>query len=728
MKSVHFKTIDITNFLSVGKTQHIDFSDGITAIFGINHDKSNDTNGVGKSTILSAVCFALYGDPIKNIKREEVVNRIAGGKCEVKLDFDVAENGKTIEYSVSRGVKPSFCKLSRDGEDISLSGMPETTKRIGEVIGTSLVMFKNTCLMSLEDNIPFARQKAAEKREFIEGVFDLGFIKEMAKAAKLQADKFMAENTEANSHIDEIKNQIALYEKGEIDWENDRKIRLVSFDSKISEFEQKKTELEKNIIVISESEIKSLADEKTKVDKLVDTFDEKERKLNAERTEIIRMGTEVKGKIALQKQKDEDHAKELDDIKKTAAEYDIDNYEEFLEKNTEESCSGDILTLEGFIMKIDNKLNELHGDLAQCKKNIDDLKEKGNICIACGRPFPENDIAERDLKIRQEETKMKDVLENIQKLKAGKLRANEKMDAVKDRRYCQDVLRRMVAKYNSYVAVDIGAFEEQIKDLRTKAVENGNELKKISEDKVKISALVDTVTKKQMELNSKISANDGIKSHIATVILEIENINKEKNELVNSVNKFTEYKNTAKENLAIWEKKRDETEHSCNVYRNIREILSDDGFRSYMVKQYISVLNNQINKYLVKLDAPIRLEFDEYLDDKIIDQLTGDTCSYDSLSGGEKRRVDIACLLSFSDLRRLRGDVLFSHAFYDEILDSALSPGACGKLMSILKDRFDEEGESSMIITHKQEMQDDPNIKHKILVEKIGGVSRLSNG
>ena len=106
--------------------------------------------------------------------------------------------------------------------------------------------------------------------------------------------------------------------------------------------------------------------------------------------------------------------------------------------------------------------------------------------------------------------------------------------------------------------------------------------------------------------------------------------------------------------------------------------------------------------------------------------MTGLVCSYDSLSGGEKRRVDLACLLSFSDLRRLRGDALFSHSFYDEILDSALSPGACSKLMTILKDRYNDDHESAMIITHKQEMQDDPNIDQKILVEKIGGVSRLS--
>ena len=136
MKKIQFRTIEITNFLSVGKTQCVEFSDGITAIFGINHDKANDSNGVGKSTILSAVCFALYGDPIKNIKRDEVVNRIAGSKCEVSLTFDVSENGTTTEYRIERGVKPSFCRLYRGDEDISLSGMPETTKLLGEILGT----------------------------------------------------------------------------------------------------------------------------------------------------------------------------------------------------------------------------------------------------------------------------------------------------------------------------------------------------------------------------------------------------------------------------------------------------------------------------------------------------------------------------------------------------------------------------------------------------------------
>lgn len=728
MKSVQFKTIDITNFLSVGKTQHIDFSDGITAIFGVNHDKANDTNGVGKSTILSAVCFALYGDPIKSVKREEVVNRIAGGKCEVKLDFDVVENGKTIECTVVRGVKPSFCRLIMDGKDVSLSGMPETTKRIGEIIGTNVVMFKNTCLMSLEDNIPFARQKAAEKREFIEGVFDLGFIKVMAKEAKVRADKFASENADANSRIDEIRNQIVLYEKGEDDFETDRKTRISAIEERIAGLERQLKELDGKIESVSEDEAKRAVDEKAKLDERLADCDRRDSELNSERTEIIRLGTEIKGKIALQRQRDEDHAKELEEIEKTAKEYDIDDYRDFLLKNTEQSLFHDIVVLEEFIKKVDENIASEKVSLAQCRANIDALKSKGNICTACGRPFPENDIAERDVKIRREENRTNDLLKSIGDLGFARNRANGKLDAIKDKRYCLDSLQRMVKKYDSYSSGDVASLEKQLDALRGRAVENANGIKAVIAEKADISKSMESVNQTLSEIKAKLAENRGIRDHMDTIMSEIKASLEEKASVTNAPNKFAEYKKTASENLSSLEVVRDRTEHDCEIHRVIRDILSDDGFRSYMVKQYVAVLNNQVNKYLGKLDAPIRLEFDEYLDDRIVDQLTGCVCSYDSLSGGEKRRVDIACLLSFSDLRRLRGDVLFSHAFYDEILDSALSPGACGKLMGILKERFDEQGESSMIITHKQEMQEDPNIGHRILVEKIGGVSRISNG
>ena len=728
MKKIQFRTIEITNFLSVGKTQCVEFSDGITAIFGINHDKANDSNGVGKSTILSAVCFALYGDPIKNIKRDEVVNRIAGSKCEVSLTFDVSENGTTTEYRIERGVKPSFCRLYRGDEDISLSGMPETTKLLGEILGTSAVMFKNTCLMSLEDNIPFARQKAAEKREFIEGVFDLGFIKDMAKAAKANSDKLIAENTEANSHIDEINNQIELYNKGEADFEANKKAQIEEGLRALVDLKKKKEELSSELVPIDKNEAEKINEEVKAQESAEEELSKQERKLNDDRTEIIKEGTEVKGRIAEEKRRDEEHEKYLTEIEDKAKSYGIDDYKEFISPDTVKAIDDKIAKIEELLKKIGTRKPMIMADILRDKRSVDELMEKGNICLACGRPFPENDIAARDKKVADLKKSMADNEILLEKAKSAEAKATEDLLSIRSNRSKWETLTNMLEHYNSYKKVDISELEGKLVELRSRVVKNKVDLDGLVDKKKALSEKKDEIYEKRAKMRERIAEYETKRKHVETIEEQIEKTVSSVKEIKDSANKFTEYKKEAEAKLSEWEKKRDDTEHLCSVYRTVREILSDDGFKSYMVKQYINVLNGQINKYLTKLDAPIRLEFDEYLDDKITDQMTGTVCSYDSLSGGEKRRVDIACLLSFSDLRRLRGDVLFSHAFYDEILDSALSPGACGKLMSILKDRFDEDGESSMIITHKQEMQDDPNIKHKILVEKIGGVSKLSDG
>ena len=288
MKKIDFKTLEITNFLSIGKTQKFDFSDGISTIFGINHDKINDQNGSGKSSLLAAVAFALFGDPIKNIKREEVVNRIAGSKCSVKLDFDVEENGTKNEYSVERGVKPGYCKLVENGVDISLSGMPETTKKINDIIGTSASMFKNTCLMTLEDSVPFAKQKAAEKREFIEGIFDLGFIKEMNKIAKEESAAIVAENAAACARISVLTEAV---ERSKNDAEEFERSRTESVAERTATRDSKADQRTK-----AKEEIDSLSDVEeqwNKVQALVTAISEEKDSLRKEQSDLNKKKDEL---------------------------------------------------------------------------------------------------------------------------------------------------------------------------------------------------------------------------------------------------------------------------------------------------------------------------------------------------------------------------------------------------------------------------------------------------
>lgn len=726
MKHVQFKSIEITNFLSIGKTQRVDFADGITAIFGVNHDKANDSNGVGKSTVLSAISFALFGDPIKNVKRDEVVNRIANGKCVVALDFDVDENGTVTEYKVERGVKPSFCHLYKDGKDISLSGMPETTKFICDVIGTSAVMFKNTCLMTLEDNVPFARQKAAEKREFIEGVFDLGFIKEMAKMAKAESDKYVAENTEATTRIDEIKKQIESFEKGMAEFDENTKNNIVEKLEKIKELQERKAAAEKKLMQFDESELTEATEEFKGIQKDLDRLSAERESLLLDKSNIIKEGTELKARIASAKSRNEENRKFYDKIVAQAKEYGIDDFLKFIEDNDADNLSDKISSSEKKVSAIDEAVSSEKAVIAQNNRNINSMMKFGNICLECGRPFSDSDINERNAKIQKLRNENDEKLKRIRLLESKKVEIKALIDVTREKLSHLGKIEMMYDQYSSYKDIDTTEDEKKIVALREKVVDNAEKMKDNDTAQSFKKADMEIATERVSKLREAKAAIMSVEAEIDSLTDIIETFTKEVKAMKDAGNPFKPRLDEAKATIEEWGKKKDDTEHMCSVYRSVREVLSDDGFRSYIVKQYISALNNQINEYLAGLDAPVHLEFDEYLEDKIIDQLTGAVCSYDSLSGGEKRRVDIACLLAFSDLRRMRGDVLFSHSFYDEILDSALSPGACSKLMGILNKRYVEDKENSIIITHKQEMQDDPNISHKILVEKIGGVSKLS--
>ena len=138
----------------------------------------------------------------------------------------------------------------------------------------------------------------------------------------------------------------------------------------------------------------------------------------------------------------------------------------------------------------------------------------------------------------------------------------------------------------------------------------------------------------------------------------------------------------------------------------------------------LPILNERLNYYLTAMDANCKLVFNEFFDDSIINEC-GIECDYHNFSGGEKKRIDLACLFSFMDIRRLQGDVSFNLTFYDELLDSALSTNGSFKVFNVLKERLDKYNESSYIITHRNENLKNPLINDIIYLEKSGGITKL---
>jgi len=305
MRYVYFKRIKLSNFLSVGKKPvEITFKPGLNIITGRNYDKSDRANGVGKSTIADAVHFALYGSTIRDLKKENIVNNQAPDQlCEVELEFSY-QSDKINECKIIRTINPTRCLFYVNGEDVTRSGVPQTTELIVDTIKTSSEVLQNSIIMSINNTIPFMAQKKVEKRKFIEGILGLEVFGEMLlqvrsdyndtkKALDIETTKF--EETE-RSLLDATK-QKDIYEENKKkrlkvlqDRQSNNKKELEDLNVKLSKFEpvnsQAQEKIETDLKLLKEAE-KSYNKKVAGINKVV-TEAEAHIKFNTDRIKKIK--------------------------------------------------------------------------------------------------------------------------------------------------------------------------------------------------------------------------------------------------------------------------------------------------------------------------------------------------------------------------------------------------------------------------------------------------------
>ena len=187
MKYINFDSITIKNFLSVGKDPvKLDLKRGLNVITGINKDKEDRRNGVGKSTIADAIHFAIFGETIRELSKDFIVNSINKKDTFVELSFSVNENNDVNRYKIIRKLKPTKCYLFVNDVDLTESTIPNTNKKIKSILNSSPEVFQNCVIMSLNTTLPFMAQKKVEKRKFIEGILNLEIFSNMLLSARAE--------------------------------------------------------------------------------------------------------------------------------------------------------------------------------------------------------------------------------------------------------------------------------------------------------------------------------------------------------------------------------------------------------------------------------------------------------------------------------------------------------------------------------------------------------------
>jgi len=239
--------LTIKNFMSIGMvTQSINFKgNDLVLVLGENLDLggNDNRNGVGKSTIVNALSYALFGSALTNIKKDNLINKTNMKHMLVTLTFEV--NG--VDYRIERGRKPGIFKFIKDGveketgEDESQGEGRYTQIEIERIIGISHDMFKH--ILALNTYVePFLALRTNDQRAIIEQL--LGITKLSEKADKLKEESKVTKDeikeeefritaaTEANKRIEA---NIKVLENKSSVWEISKVQRIKTLQTSIME-------------------------------------------------------------------------------------------------------------------------------------------------------------------------------------------------------------------------------------------------------------------------------------------------------------------------------------------------------------------------------------------------------------------------------------------------------------------------------------------------------------
>jgi len=243
------KYLTVKNFMSVGNsTQAVNFDrKDLTLVLGENIDLGGDDtgarNGTGKTTIINALSYALYGTALTNIRKDNLVNKTNTKAMLVTIDFEV--NG--VDYKIERGRKPNVLKFyigeqeQEAKDDNSQGDSRETQQEIERLLGMSHEMFKHVVALNTYTE-PFLALKPNDQRAIIEQLLGITLLSEKAEALKEQSkatkDAIQQEEanikavTDANKRIEE---QIEATQRRQMLWLTKRKDDVAKLQSALDE-------------------------------------------------------------------------------------------------------------------------------------------------------------------------------------------------------------------------------------------------------------------------------------------------------------------------------------------------------------------------------------------------------------------------------------------------------------------------------------------------------------
>ena len=254
---INIRNVTIKNFMSVGNvTQAVRFDDaGLTLVLGNNVDLGGDgsRNGTGKTTIINALSYALYGNALTNIRKDNLINKTNNKGMLVTVDFDV--NG--TEYRIERGRKPNIFKFVVNNHDFHDDATDEiqgegrlSQQEIEKLLGMSHDMFKHIVALNTYTE-PFLSMRANDQRAIIEQLLGITMLSEKATVLKDQMKESKDSIKEEEYRIKGVEEANLAIAKSIKDlerrrrvWEEKKTNDTIAFEQAIAELEHLDIETE----------------------------------------------------------------------------------------------------------------------------------------------------------------------------------------------------------------------------------------------------------------------------------------------------------------------------------------------------------------------------------------------------------------------------------------------------------------------------------------------------
>lgn len=665
--SIVLKNITLRNFLSIGAvTQAVNFdSKELTLILGENLDLGGDgaRNGTGKTTLIQGLAYALFGNPINSIRKDNLINRTNGKGMMVTLEFSA--NG--VEYKIERGRRPNILKFYinsdlQEGKDDAQGENKETQAYIEKAIAMSPDMFKHIVALNTYSE-PFLSMRANDQRNVIEQLLGITLLSEKADVIKertrqnkdaIQQEEFRVKAVEeANKRVLE---QIEALRRRQVLWQRQH-------DEALSQLVADYDDLQKINI---EVELQSHRD--------LTVYNEKKKQQDACNALIARQTAWLQKRDADVKvlQTSYDTKSDIDITAELQAHYDLKVYE--ANKIELAALNKTIAGLEATLIKDKNIVAKLEGEIKTLEENK---------CYACGQDLHDENhnsvlLSKRDLLVIAE-GELAQTQNDLEKNKnslfvlgtAPTTHYKTEAEAIKHSSELENIQSQIAAKlaetdpYAEQIAEqctfdDIGSPPVTHYDTEAEAVEHKT-----------------TVANLEKSIETKASETD-------PYLEQIDDMEKKALQVVGfeKINELTRYGDHLK---------------------FLQDLLtSKDSFvRKRIIDQNLSYLNARLTHYLDKIGLPHTVVFMNDLSVEITE--LGRELDFDNLSRGERNRLILGLSFAFRDVWE---NLYFpiNTIFIDELIDSGMDSIGVENSMAILKDMSRRRNKSIWLVSHREEL------------------------